>query len=101
VCFGRNAESLRIPRDRGVFFESGLRGFVDRYDRRHPDQRLSTLPKGLSSLNWLDGFFYAPELLYVLFFIGLICSGLGKFSVDYWLAGKLLGHRSTHSQTAE
>src|SRR5580692_6331864 len=45
---------------------------------------LSTMPKGLSPLNWLDDF------LYVLFFIWLICSGPGKFSVDYWLAGKLL-----------
>jgi putative oxidoreductase len=52
---------------------------------------LSTLPKGLSPLNWLDDFFYLPEVLYVLFFIWLICSGPGKFSVDYWLAGKLLG----------
>jgi putative oxidoreductase len=26
----------------------------------------------------------------VLFFIWLLCSGPGKFSVDYWLAGKLL-----------
>jgi len=26
----------------------------------------------------------------VLFFISLICSGPGIFSVDYWLAGKLL-----------
>jgi putative oxidoreductase len=52
---------------------------------------LSTLPKGLSPLNWLDDFFYLPEVLYVLFFIWLICSGPGKFSVDYWLAGKLQG----------
>ena len=51
---------------------------------------LSTLPKGLSRLNWLDDFFYLPEVLYVLFFIWLICSGPGKFSVDYWLAGNLL-----------
>ena len=51
---------------------------------------LSTMPKGLSPLNWLDDFFYLPEVLYVLFFIWLICSGPGKFSVDYWLAGKLL-----------
>jgi putative oxidoreductase len=51
---------------------------------------LSTLPKGLSPLNWLDDFLYLPEVLYVLFFIWLICSGAGKFSVDYWLAGKLL-----------
>ncbi|MEO7715325.1 MAG: DoxX family protein [Capsulimonas sp.] len=51
---------------------------------------LSTLPKGLSPWNWLDGFLYLPEVLYVLFFIWLICSGPGKFSADYWLAGKLL-----------
>jgi len=50
-----------------------------------------TLPKGLSPLNWLDDFLYLPEVLYVLFFIWLICSGPGKFSVDYRLAGKLLG----------
>jgi putative oxidoreductase len=51
---------------------------------------LSTMPKRLSPLNWLDDFLYLPEVLYVLFFIWLICSGPGKFSVDYWLAGKLL-----------
>jgi putative oxidoreductase len=50
---------------------------------------ISTMPKGLSPLNWLDDFLYLPEVLYVLFFIWLICSGSGKFSVDYWLAGKL------------
>jgi len=52
---------------------------------------LSTMPKGLSRLSWVDDFLYFPEVLYVLFFIWLICSGPGKFSVDYWLAGKLLG----------
>jgi len=51
---------------------------------------VSTMPKGLSPLNWLDDFLYLPEVLYVLFFIWLICSGPGKFSVDDWLAGKLL-----------
>jgi putative oxidoreductase len=51
---------------------------------------LSTLPKGLSPINWLDDLLYLPEVLYVLFFIWLICAGPGKFSVDYWLAGKLL-----------
>src|SRR6202142_1188104 len=51
---------------------------------------LSTVPKGLSSLNWLDDVLYLPEVLYVLIFIWLICSGPGKFSVDYWLASKLL-----------
>jgi putative oxidoreductase len=51
---------------------------------------LATVPKGLSSLNWLDDVLYLPEVLYVLFFIWLIFSGPGKFSVDYWLAGKFL-----------
>jgi len=54
-------------------------------------EAISTLPKGLSPLRWLDDLLYLPEVLYVLFFIWLICSGPGKFSVDYWLAGKLLG----------
>ena len=52
--------------------------------------KLSGIPKGLSPLNWVDDFLYFPEVLYVLFFIWLICSGPGKFSVDYWLTGKLL-----------
>jgi putative oxidoreductase len=51
---------------------------------------LATVPKGLSRLNWLDDVLYLPEVLYVLLFIWLICSGPGKFSADYWLAGKLL-----------
>jgi putative oxidoreductase len=51
---------------------------------------VSTLPKGLSPLSWLDDFLYLPEVLYVLFFIWLICSGPGKFSADFWLAGRLL-----------
>jgi putative oxidoreductase len=51
---------------------------------------VATLPKGLSPVNWLDDFLYLPEVLYVLFFIWLICAGPGRFSVDYWLAGKLL-----------
>jgi len=54
-------------------------------------EAISTLPKGLSPLSWLDDFLYLPEVLYVLFFVWLICSGPGKFSVDFWLAGKLLG----------
>ena len=51
--------------------------------------KLSAMPNGLSPPNWLDDFLYFPEVLYTLFFIWLICSGPGKFSVDYWLAGKL------------
>jgi putative oxidoreductase len=51
---------------------------------------LSTLPKGLSPLNWLDDFLYLPEVLYILLFIWLICSGPGKFSLDYWLAANWL-----------
>jgi putative oxidoreductase len=49
---------------------------------------LATMPKGLSPLKWLDDFLYLPEVLYVLFFIWLICSGPGKFSIDAWLAAK-------------
>jgi putative oxidoreductase len=52
--------------------------------------KLSAMPKRLSPPNWLEDFLYLPEVLYVLFFIWLICSGPGKFSVDYRLAGKLL-----------
>ena len=51
---------------------------------------ISTLPKGLSPLSWLDDFLYLPEVLYVLFFIWLVCAGPGKFSVDNWLAATLL-----------
>ena len=50
--------------------------------------KLPAMPKGLSPLNWLDDFLYFPEVLYVLFFVWLICSGPGRFSVDYWLAAK-------------
>jgi putative oxidoreductase len=53
-------------------------------------EAVSILPKGLSPLKWLDDFLYLPEVLYALFFIWLLCSGPGKFSVDYWLAAKLL-----------
>jgi len=50
---------------------------------------ISTMPKALPPLKWLDDLLYLPEVLYVLFFIWLICFGPGKFSVDYWLAGML------------
>jgi putative oxidoreductase len=52
---------------------------------------LFAMPKKLSPLNWIDDFLYLPEVLYVLFFIWMICAGPGKFSVDYWLLGKLVG----------
>jgi putative oxidoreductase len=52
---------------------------------------VSTMPGGVSGLRWLDDFLYLPEVLYVLFFIWLICAGPGRFSVDYLLAAKLLG----------
>ncbi len=51
---------------------------------------VSTIPKGLRPLSWLDDLLYLPEVLYVLFFLWLLCSGPGRFSVDYWLAGRLL-----------
>ena len=51
--------------------------------------KLSAMRKGPSPLSWLDDFLYLPEVLYVLFFVLLICSGPGRFSVDDWLAGRL------------
>lgn len=51
--------------------------------------KLSAMRTGLSRFNWLDDFLYFPEVLYVLFFVWLVCSGPGKFAVDYWLAGRL------------
>jgi putative oxidoreductase len=51
--------------------------------------RLSAMPEGRSPLRWFDDLLYIPEVLYVLFFISLICSGPGKFSVDFWLAARL------------
>jgi putative oxidoreductase len=48
--------------------------------------KLPAMPKGLSPLRWLDDLLYLPEVLYVLFFVWLICSGPGRFSVDHWLA---------------
>jgi putative oxidoreductase len=53
-------------------------------------EAVSTLPRGLPALNWLDDFLYLPEVLYVLFFLWLLCSGPGKFSVDYWIVNRLL-----------
>lgn len=50
---------------------------------------LPALPKVNSPLNWLDNFLYLPEVLYVLFFVWLICSGPGRFSVDSLIAAKL------------
>jgi putative oxidoreductase len=51
--------------------------------------KLSAMPKGLSPLEWIDNLLYLPEVLYVLMFFWMICSGPGKLSVDYWLAGQL------------
>jgi putative oxidoreductase len=53
--------------------------------------RLPAMPKEMSPLSWLDDFLYLPEALYAMFFVWLLLSGPGKFSVDYWLAGKLRG----------
>ena len=51
--------------------------------------KLSTMPKADSPLNWLDNFLYLPEVLYALFFAWLICSGPGRFSIDYWIVARL------------
>jgi putative oxidoreductase len=46
--------------------------------------------KALSPLNWVDDFLYFPEVLYVLFFVWLICSGPGKFSLDRLMATRFV-----------
>jgi putative oxidoreductase len=51
---------------------------------------LSGNPKELSPLNWVDDFLYFPEVLYALFFVWLICSGPGKFSLDNLIAARLV-----------
>src|ERR1700689_1862220 len=52
--------------------------------------KLSGDIKMLSPLNWVDDFLYFPEVLYVLFFVWLICSGPGKFSLDRLLATRFV-----------
>ncbi len=51
--------------------------------------KLSTIPPKLSPLEWFDDLFYLPEVLYVLIFFWLICSGPGRFSFDSWLSSRL------------
>jgi putative oxidoreductase len=53
--------------------------------------KLASMPKNLSPLDWLDNFLYLPETLYILFFVGLICSGPGRFSIDHVVADRWLG----------
>ena len=53
--------------------------------------KFSGMEKGVSPLTWLDNFLYLPEVLYVLFFVWLMCAGPGRFSIDYLLAQKLSG----------
>jgi len=81
---------LRIASCRGVSFESGVFGLLIDMTVATLTNSLFTIPKGVSRLSWLDDFLYLPEVLYVLFFVWLLCSGPGRFSVDHWLAGKLL-----------
>jgi len=52
--------------------------------------KLSGGIKALSPLNWVDDFLYFPEVLYVLFFVWLICSGPGKFSLDRLIATRFV-----------
>ena len=52
--------------------------------------KLGAMPEGISPLRWFDNVLYIPEVLYVLFFTLLICSGPGRFSVDFWLAARLV-----------
>ena len=50
--------------------------------------RLAMIPAGLSFLDWLDEVLYLPETMYIIILIWLICSGPGRVSVDYSIAGR-------------
>jgi putative oxidoreductase len=85
-CLSRRHETCFSSR--GVFFDPACAArLIDRIVATLTEA-ISTMPKGLSPLSWLDDFLYLPEVLYVLLFIWLICSAPGRFSVDYWLSGK-------------
>jgi putative oxidoreductase len=48
--------------------------------------QLATITKALSFIDWLDDFFYFPEVMYIILFVWLLSSGTGRFSVDHWIA---------------
>ena len=48
--------------------------------------QLAAMPKSHSFLDWLDDFLYLPEVLYIVVFFWLICSGPGRLSVDHLIA---------------
>ena len=48
--------------------------------------QLATITKALSFIDWLDDFFYLPEVMYIILFVWLLSSGTGRFSVDHWIA---------------
>jgi putative oxidoreductase len=47
--------------------------------------QLATI-KAHSFVDWLDDFLYLPEVMYIIIFLWLICSGPGRLSVDHWIA---------------
>ena len=69
--------------DRGISFDPACVALLVDITVATLTSSLSTLPNGLSPLSWFDDLLYLPEVLYVIFFIWLICSGPRKFSVDY------------------
>src|ERR1700751_4735844 len=48
--------------------------------------QLATITKALSFIDWVDDFLYLPEVMYIIIFLWLICSGPGRLSVDHWIA---------------
>jgi len=47
--------------------------------------QLATI-KSVSLIDWLDDFLYLPEVMYIIIFVWLICSGSGRLSIDHWIA---------------
>ena len=64
--------------------------------------QLATIAKTLSFIDWLDDFLYLPEVMYIIIFLWLICSGPGRLSIDHWIAvrfGLLDGDSADHPDT--
>ena len=64
--------------------------------------QLATI-KAVSSIDWIDDFLYLPEVMYIIMFLWLICSGPGRLSVDHWLAARfgLLDRVSEHERDTQ
>jgi putative oxidoreductase len=62
---------------------------------------IHTIPSGLSFLDWLDYFFYLPQVMYVVIFLWLMVSGPGPVSLDSFLARAIARFSGGAAQAAD